>query len=209
MTQTTSNSAVLRWLAIAAVVGGGLLWFALTRKPTKLPVTTERGELEATAAPAPVALPAPAAQGTAPAPTPSFGPPPVTSAKLASAAEPPPARGALEAAFEREVPDATAAQAEARVREIFKQQPDSDIVFRHVICTRSVCKIDLRWSPELSDSYNGGLIKVVEEFSRELALEPEDPVTPETPMPVPMVAFIARKGYSIEGLLAEEAAGRR
>lgn len=48
-----------------------------------------------------------------------------------------------------------------------------DAVFRHVLCTKSVCRIDLRWSPELSDAYNGGLIKVVEEFSRELAFVPD------------------------------------
>ncbi len=209
MAQPISKTAV-RWLALAGVAAVVLVGYLLTRpKPREVAMHTEPSEPPAaTQAPAP-----PVTATTAPAPKPAPAaqkqPPAVASAVAASPVQPQQQGGELQAAFEREVPDATAAQAEARIREIFKQQPEFDIVFRHVICTRSVCKIDLRWSPELSDPYNGGLIKVVEEFSRELALVPEGAVGPETPMPIPMIAYIARKGYSIEGLLAERAASGR
>jgi hypothetical protein len=206
MARPISKNA-MRWLALAGAAAAWLIVYWLTRpKPSAVVAHTAPSEPPtATQPPAPVAPPTP------PAPRPSAPaakalPPAVQSAIAASPQQPQPQGGELQAAFEREVPDATAAQAEARIREIFKREAEFDIVFRHVICTRSVCKIDLRWSPELSDPYNGGLIKVVEEFSRELALVPEGAVGPETPMPIPMVAYIARKGYSIEGLLAERGA---
>ena len=111
---------------------------------------------------------------------------------------------ALRAALEREVPDDTAQQAEERIRAIFAKEDEAGQVFRHALCTRSVCRIDLRWSPELSDAYNAGLIKVIEEFSREMSFEPEQPLDGAR-MPIPMNVFVARPGHTVESLLAEEA----
>jgi hypothetical protein len=148
----------------------------------------------------PSSPPLPAAKSAIAIPQPT-----APASSTAASAKP---RSALQAAFEREVPDSTSARAEDRIRAIFKEQPSFDVVFRHVLCTRSVCRLDLRWSPELSDAYNGGLIKVVEEFSREITFEPDGQLD-MAQMPIPMNIYVARKGHSVESLLAEEAAAAR
>jgi hypothetical protein len=112
---------------------------------------------------------------------------------------------ALRAAFARESPDATAPAAEARIRAIYGAERDASIIFRDVRCTRSVCKAELRWSPELSEPYNKALVSALQEFSRDIDLTPD--VTLGGPeMPIPMTLYIARPGYSVESLVAEQAA---
>jgi hypothetical protein len=202
MARLSRNVVVSSLVAMAAVAVFGWLLLGL-EEPKARPRASAAG------VPAdPVARVEPPAVSTratpaAPAAKPAIAiPQPIAAASSPASTKP---RSALQAAFEREVPDATAAQAEERIRAIFKEQPHFDVVFRHVICTRSVCRLDLRWSPELSDAYNGGLIKVVEEFSREITFEP-DGVLDMAQMPIPMNIYVARKGHSVESLLAEEAA---
>lgn len=112
---------------------------------------------------------------------------------------------ALRAAFEREAPDATAHEAEARIRAIYGAERDADTILRAVRCTRSVCKADLRWSPELNEPYNHALNATLKAFSVDIDLYPD--VTLGGPeMPIPMVLFIARPGHSVESLVAERMA---
>lgn len=123
----------------------------------------------------------------------------------ASAVAAPPPAPALRAAFERESPDATAHRDEARLRAIYGAERDADTILRDVRCTRSVCKLDLRWSPELNQPYNNALLAAIKAFSRDIDLTPD--VTLGGPeMPIPMTLFIARPGNSVESLLAEQAA---
>lgn len=112
---------------------------------------------------------------------------------------------ALRAAFERESPDATAHQAEAQLRAIYEAARDADTILRAVRCTRSVCRVDLRWSPELNKPYNNALVQAIKAFSRDIDLTP-DVTLGGTETPVPMTLFIARPGYSVAGLVAEQAA---
>lgn len=112
---------------------------------------------------------------------------------------------ALRAAFERESPDATAHEAEARLRAIYEAERDADTILRAVRCTRSVCKLDLRWSPELNKPYNDALVQAIKAFGRDIDLTPD--VTLGGPeMPIPMTLFIARPGHSVASLVAEQAA---
>jgi len=198
-------SSTLAAMAVVALLGWWVLgpWESKTRPRTT--AVTDRTHDPATRV-EPLALPDRPAAASPPAAKPPIAIPQPTAAASSPAASLKP-RSALQAAFEREVPDSTAAQAEERIRAIFKAQPHFDVVFRHVLCTRSVCRLDLRWSPELSDAYNGGLIKVVEEFSREITFEPDGELDMAR-MPLPMNIYVARKGHSVESLLAEEAATR-
>jgi hypothetical protein len=112
---------------------------------------------------------------------------------------------ALRAAFERESPDATAHTAEARLRAIYGGERDADIILRDVRCTRSVCKLGLRWSPELNKPYNNALNSALKEFSRDIDLTPD--ITLGGPeMPLPMTLYIARPGHSVASLVAEQRA---
>ena len=78
------------------------------------------------------------------------------------------------------------------------------MILRDVRCTRSVCKADLRWSPELNEPYNNALNNALKELSRDIDLDAD--VTLGGPeMPIPMVLFIARPGYSVDSLIAEQA----
>ena len=87
----------------------------------------------------------------------------------------------------------------------YEAERDADTIFRGVRCTRSVCKVDLRWSPELNVPYNDALVAALKAFSRDIDLAPD--VTLGGPeMPIPMTLFIARPGHSVESLLAEQAA---
>jgi hypothetical protein len=201
MARLSRNVVVSSLVALAAVAVFG--WLLLRSQEPKEKPRAPVADVPAN----PVARVGPSAVLARPAAPPAAKPAiaiPTPAAATSSPASTKP-RSALQAAFEREVPDATAAQAEERIRAIFKEQPHFDVVFRHVLCTRSVCRLDLRWSPELSDAYNGGLIKVVEEFSREITFEP-DGVLDMAQMPLPMNIYVARKGHSVESLLAEEAA---
>jgi hypothetical protein len=135
-----------------------------------------------------------------PKPVPAGAPAPLAS--NARDSEPTPA---LRAAFAREAPDATAPSAEARLRAIYRAERDANIILRDVRCTRSVCKLELRWSPELNEPYNNALNGALQELSRDIDLTPD--ITLGGPeMPIPMTLYIARPGHSVASLVAEQRA---
>src|SRR5687767_12340757 len=132
-----SRNVVSSLVAMAAVAVFG--WLLLGSEEPKA-----KPRAPAAGAPAdPVARVEPPAVSTGATPTPPAAKPAIAIPQPTAAASSPSTkpRSALQAAFEREVPDATAAQAEERIRAIFKDQPHFDVVFRHVLCTRSVCRL--------------------------------------------------------------------
>ena len=111
---------------------------------------------------------------------------------------------ALQLAYQAEARDHGAGDAERRIRDIFMSQPSANLIFRDVRCTQSVCRADLRWSPELSRDYNAGLAQTMREFTRDISLDPE--LGADGPqMPVPMVLYVARPGHSTKALAAAQA----
>jgi hypothetical protein len=200
--EPSRTRTVLFWLGTAAALFA-IVWLVWPRGETESAKPHESAPDEQPAARArpqePLAMP-----NTPPSPA---APRPEAAPTQPAAATVQPAEpvrvSALRAALEREAPDDTAQQAEERIRAIFAAEDASGAVFRHVLCTRSVCRIDLRWSPELHEPYNAGLIKVVNEFTTEISFEPDQKVGGPQ-MPVPMNIYVARPGHSTESLLAEE-----
>jgi hypothetical protein len=93
-----------------------------------------------------------------------------------------------------------------RLRAMFADQDKANHIFRGAQCTRSVCRLELRWSPALAPGYEAGLLRVIEEFSKEITFEPDGELE-EGVMPIPMHVYVPRPGHSVESM-RKEAEGR-
>jgi hypothetical protein len=131
---------------------------------------------------------------------------PATPTTGASALPPPsPNAPALRTAFEREGRNETSASTEDTIRAIFTARDGGAAVFRGAICKRSVCRVDLDWSPSLAAAYDAALLELIGTRTRELSLEPEGRLSDIKEPPVPMTLFIARRGHGIQSILREQA----
>lgn len=73
---------------------------------------------------------------------------------------------------------------EARVKEAFVDPQIAKALLRSVECRRSVCRLELRWSPERDPGYVLGLTKAVGSFSAPLGIEEPGPADPEGQRPL-------------------------
>jgi hypothetical protein len=78
----------------------------------------------------------------------------------------------LKAAYESDARDAEAGAAEQRIREQFSAVEGAPDLLRKVTCVKSVCKLELRWTPAHKEAYMGGMMSIVSRFSQKLAAEP-------------------------------------
>lgn len=191
--------AVIVALAAASVLVALLFW-ARQRAPEPSPQAERTRARPApsavTDAPAPAASARDASQplgapGAAQDDTnPTQGEPGAAPAASAGAATPSaPPMSFIRRDYESEPRDADAVVVERRIREIYAATPDAEGVLREVRCTRSVCRLDARWSPELNAGYNAALVEMIGELSREVSFEPGG--APEGQV-MPMALYIRR-----------------
>ncbi len=172
------------WAAVAMFAVGGLLWVIAAwpsiddapvppAEPQDVPVPT-------------AAIPQPTA---AVVPTPAAEPelaPPVADPSLAAEPAPEPLKpneliagdqgpvAEYRAQFERDTRGSDAAPLENRVREAFQASKEAPDLVKSVLCKKTVCKIEMRWSNERMRPYIAGLTRVWygEKFARTPALSP-------------------------------------
>jgi type IV secretory pathway VirB10-like protein len=109
----------------------------------------------------------------------------------------------LKSAYESEPRDATAGEAEARIRAVF-DSPDIRAVFdsdspeapramlRSASCHKSVCKIGIRWLPARGQANMLVMMSFVNSFSQRIAWEPVGP--PDGAGVYPVDVYVARTG---------------
>lgn len=73
---------------------------------------------------------------------------------------------------------------EARIKEAFVDPQISKALLHSVECRRTVCRLELRWSPERDPGYVLGLTKAVGSFSAPLAIEEPGPADPQGQRPL-------------------------
>jgi hypothetical protein len=178
--------SVVRWLALLGAAAA-LVWFVAFRRTDSKPAAASEPRA-ATRLSAPEVREAVkrAEQPEAPAPAPAPARPAQAQSPAAALQLP---VSTIRADFEHEPRDAAAPAAEARIRALFAAEPGADGVLRGVTCSRTVCKIDARWSQAQTDAYNAALVHVVKEFSREMSFEPGG--APEGVV-MPMAIYVRR-----------------
>lgn len=73
---------------------------------------------------------------------------------------------------------------EARVKEAFVDPQISKALLHSVECRRSVCRLELRWSPERDPGYVLGLTKAIGSFSAPLGVEAPGPADEQGQRPL-------------------------
>jgi outer membrane biosynthesis protein TonB len=197
------------WLTTSLVLGAAAIWWAVLWGPAK-PDATEPDaeepaaiapdtEQPAAAVPTPPASPpphddherttptappanAPSAEAS-PAPT---APPPQQAAPTAPDQIPAPERtGPVDqrkAAFESEPRDSNASEPESAIQAAFRRPEVPSGMVKSVLCRRSVCKVETRWTPAGAAGFMGALMHLVaspegaanRKFEPEIAVAPED-----------------------------------
>lgn len=81
---------------------------------------------------------------------------------------------------------------EARVKEAFVDSQIAKALLHSVECRRSVCRVELRWSPERDPGYVLGLTKAVGSFSAPLGVEDPGPADAQGQRPLIVYFGLAR-----------------
>lgn len=173
-----------RALVIIVVVGAlVLIWAALYfPNESSAPRADQRTPVEAPPS-APAPAPAPTQPESPPPPTPAPQRPaavqPAPSEERAAAAAPQEMRpermgpvDELKAAYENDPRDAEAGAMEERIRGHIEGVENASELVRKVTCVKSVCKLELRWTPALKEAYMGAMMNLVARASQKLAADP-------------------------------------
>jgi hypothetical protein len=180
-------------LASVLVVGAGLLWMLSIWQAHEhhgvepsAPPPRESAPITAPKEPAP-ALPSHGPAATEPAVSARPSPPSQPSAA------PPHAPGSAEGAepdlftqdtgpvaewrqrFETEPRDSAAAIVESSVRTAFAHPDGAPTLFKSVLCRETICKLELRWSPDRLGPYVAGMTRAMVQFDRQVAASPVGP----------------------------------
>ena len=78
----------------------------------------------------------------------------------------------LKAAYESDARDAEAGAMEDRIRDHIGGVENASELVRKVTCVKSVCKLEMRWTPALAETYMGAMMNLVSRTSEKLAAEP-------------------------------------
>ena len=81
---------------------------------------------------------------------------------------------------------------EARVKEAFVDPQIAKALLHSVECRRSVCRLELRWSPERDPGYVLGLTKAVGNFSSPLGVDEPGPADAQGQRPLVVYFGLAR-----------------
>jgi hypothetical protein len=123
----------------------------------------------------PVATPPPTA---APNPPPAPAPPPTAAAELpaVNVPVPPPERQGpfdrLKEQFASEPRDSAAQGIESHIQEAFRDPAIPPGVLTSVLCRKTVCKLQVRWTEEHNTAWMLGLTKLMPDLSTDLAFSP-------------------------------------
>ena len=78
----------------------------------------------------------------------------------------------LKVAYERDARDAEAGALEERIRGHFDAVEIPPELVRKITCVRSVCKLELRWTPAHREQYLIAMMNLVSHVSQKVAAEP-------------------------------------
>lgn len=191
-------------LGVVLLVAAALWWAAATSgDPASAPdepATSETPPVAAPAAPsAPAAPPAPSKPSpSTPEAPPTGAPTPALqqqAPQLGAAAEdptdspvpPPQAQGpvdALKERFKSEPRDSAATVIESRIQAAFRDPAIPGDVLSSVLCHKTICKLEIRWTQANNTPYMLGLSHLLPDLSTDLAYAPAGPVDAYGVMPL-------------------------
>jgi hypothetical protein len=154
------------------------------------------------APPPPAAEPKPQAEPPAPPPA---APPPAAPATPQPQEQPAPAEpddtdmfreaqgpvAERKRTYESEPRDSAATEAESVVRKAFQHPDGAPDLFKSVLCRQTVCKIELRWTPDRLGAYVAGMTRASVDFEPEIAVSPAGPPGPDQTKPIEV--YLKRK----------------
>jgi hypothetical protein len=167
-------------LVAGAVLALAAVWWLAIDGPR--PVAPPGSSPERPPAPEQAAPPEPAAPAESqpraqiPQPSAAQNPAPEPTEKSAEPAPEQPRREGpvdeLSAAFDKEPRDSAAADVEAAVQRDVRELNIPSRLFRGVLCRSTVCRIQLRWEPELRLPYMMLMTRLASEFSDRPGIDP-------------------------------------
>jgi hypothetical protein len=110
-----------------------------------------------------VSAPQPNPDTTSPTPRPGEIPPPRTEGPVAESIQ----------LYATEPRASDASNLEARIAQAFRRPEVPSELLKSVICRQTVCKVEVRWTPERVVGYMGAFMDLIREFdSRQMAILP-------------------------------------
>jgi hypothetical protein len=147
---------------LSAEAAPGATPIANPEPPPSVAVTPEPSAPEAPSEPAPLnAQPAAAPSAPVAAEIPTDDPP-LFDREMGPVAE-------YKERFASEPRDSAANDAEQQVRDAFKLTDSASPVFRTVLCRKTVCKIEVRLTPDQLGAYVAGMGRLTQNFDKKLA----------------------------------------
>lgn len=186
-------------LALGVFVVGVSFWLAIGTGPSEEPSAAVEANEPVARAAAPNA--APPAAATEPAPTPSATPEepePEQPAEPAAPQEPETNPRKLDelikgdqgpvaeyrALFDSEPRESNAPAIESEIRAAFPDSDGAPDMVRSILCHKTMCKLEIRWSMERMRPYIAGLTRAKASFQYPLAVSPVGPVDKDGTRPV-------------------------
>jgi len=201
------------WVAGAVLMAGGLLWLVaiwpVPNTPAAQPASSPAPSQPAagTASAPHVAVPPPpaaepeaeAAEAPARPKEPSEAPQDKAEPAHTETATPMPelfgeAQGPLEEyrqRFESEPRDSAAHDAEQSVRSAFEPEQANYALLRSVLCRQSICRVELRWTPEVLGNYIAAMGRMTTDFDASFAATAQGAPAGDHSRPVEL--FLKRK----------------
>jgi hypothetical protein len=98
----------------------------------------------------------------------------------------------LKQAFEKEPRDSAAQLPESRIQNEFKKSDIAPGMLKSVLCRKSVCKVEVLWTPERAGSFMAAFTRLSAEFEPDLALDPHG--TPVAQQELQVDVYLPRLG---------------
>jgi hypothetical protein len=191
-----------RGLIVGAVVLVAIvLWILASDKPTleePLPVGPSAALPESQRVPGPVAeqaaqpptteaqverKPDPQAAPASPAQAPAAPEQPEEPAPVPRP-EPSGPIAEMKKAFEDEPRDSAAQAVESRIEAEFRKNDIAPGLLKSVLCRKSVCKVEVLWTPERALAFMSAFTRLSTEFQSDIAMDPRDPADARQPLQV-------------------------
>jgi hypothetical protein len=83
----------------------------------------------------------------------------------------------LTRAFEKEPRDSAAQQLESRIESEFRKSDVAPGLLKSVLCRESVCRVEVRWTPERAVAFMSAFTRLSADFEPEIAIDPRGVAT--------------------------------
>jgi hypothetical protein len=196
-------------VAGAVVLVGIVLWIVSRDAPraTEEPLSDESSAAaapESPREPVPVAEPGPAAAEREEEATPEGEAAPAAPSQAPATPQPPDDLAAMPApersgpvaeltrAFAEEPRDSAAQSLESRIESEFRKSDVAPGLLKSVLCRESVCRVEVRWTPERAVAFMSAFTRLSADFEPEIAIDPRGAATAGEELQVDV--YLPRRG---------------